>query len=100
MNGLSSSWNLLLSLGISWVLPWARLYTIKGIGLGLVIVVVGVNTDIDVEATTVATTYDSGKDFSISLTLNHLFIDVLVLLFLSAAFLGVGALCGGAVLLS
>ena len=98
VNGLSSSWNLLVDLGISWIFPWARLYTITGIGLGLAVVVVGFTTDIGVEVTIVAIAFGSGKDFSISLTMNHLFMGVLVLLFLSAACLRVGTFCGGVVL--
>ena len=73
-NGLSSSWNLIVGLGISWNLPWARLYTITGIGLGLVVVDLGFTTDVGVEVTVVTTAFGSGKDFSISLTLNHLFL--------------------------
>ena len=54
--------------------------------------VVGFTTDVCVEVAIVATTSDSGltgKDLSISLTLNHLFMGALVL-FLSTAFLGTG----------
>ena len=78
-------------------LPWARLYTITGIGLGLVVVVVGFTTDVGVQATILATTFSSGRDFSISLTLNCLFMGVLAL-FLSVAFWGVGTFCGGVAL--
>ena len=95
LNGLSSPWNLLVSLVISWILPWAKLYTITGIGLGLAVMVVGFTTDVGVAAAIVATAFGSNEDFSISLTLNCLFMGVLVLFFLSAAFLGVGAFCGG-----
>ena len=69
-------------------------------GLGLVVVVFGFTTDVCSEATVVATASGSvltGKDFSISLTLNHLVMGVLVL-FLSAAFLGTGVFCGEVVL--
>ena len=98
VNRLSSSWNLFVDLGISWNLPWARLYIITGIGLGLVVMVVGVATEVGVEVTVVAVAFDSCKDFSISLILNHLFMGILVVFFFSAVLLGVGAFCGGVVL--
>ena len=72
------------------------LYTACGIGLGLAAVAVGFTTDVCVEVTIAATASDSGitgKDLSISLTLNYLFMGVLVL-FLSAAFLGTGVFHG------
>ena len=96
VNGLSSSWNFLVELWISWILLWAKLYAITYIGLGLVVVVVGFTTDICVEAAAVATASGSAvtsKNFSTSLTLNYLFMGVLVLLFLSATFLGIGVFC-------
>ena len=95
VNGLSSSWNFLVGLGISWILLWARLYTINGIRLGLAVVVVGFTTEVCVEVTVVGAASGSGltgKDLSTSLTYKHLFMGVLVLLFLSAAFLGTGGL--------
>ena len=98
VNGPTSSWNLLMGLETSWIFPWARLYTLTGIGLGLMVVVFGFTTDFGVETAIVATTFGSGKDFSISLTLNCLFMVFLVLLILSAAFLAFGAFCGGVVL--
>ena len=61
-----------------------------GIELGLVVVVVCCTTGA-VEVTAVATASDTvlaGKDLSASLTLNHLFMGVLVLFFLSVALLG------------
>ena len=73
------------------------MYTIMGIGLGLAVVVVCFTTG-TVEVAAVATDSGSGKDFSTSLTLNHLFMGVLVLFFLLAALLGDGAFCSEVVL--
>ena len=102
MNGLSPSWNfLIVGSGISWTLVWNRLYTFNGIGLGLTAVAVGFTTCVCVEVTVVAATSVSvltGKDFLTSLTLNHLFMGVLVLFFLSAALLGTRVFCGEVVL--
>ena len=67
-------------------------------GLDLAVVVIGFTTDAGVGACVVATTYCCSKHFPISRTLNCLFMGVLVLLFLSAAILGIGVFCGGVVL--
>ena len=80
---------------------WDRLYTVNGIGLGLAAVAVGFTTDVCVEVAIVATISGSvltDKDSSTSATLNCPFMGVLVLLFLSAALLGTGDLCGEMVL--
>ena len=98
---LSPSSNLLVGLGISCTLVWARLYIVNGIGLDLAAMVVGFTTDVCVEVTVVATTSGSvltGKYFSTIHTLNCLFMGVLVLIFLSAALLGTGVFQGKVVL--
>ena len=67
------------------------------LGLVWAAVAVGFTTDVWVEDTVMATASGSmltGKDFSTSLTLNCLFMGVLVLFFLSAPLLGAEVFCG------
>ena len=75
-----------MGLRISLNLPWAKFYSLTGIGLGMVVVAAGFTTGICVEFTAMAAaSVLTSKDFSISLILNCLFIRVFVLFFLSAA---------------
>ena len=61
VEGFSSHWNLLIGgLGISWILLWARLYTVNGIGFGLVVGAVGFAADIWADVTIVITTVGVG----------------------------------------
>ena len=61
MEGSSSPWNFIGRLGISWILLWARLYTIIGIGVGLAVVAAGFAADIWVDVTVVVTAIGVGS---------------------------------------
>ena len=85
VNGPSLSWDFfIVELGISWTLGLDRLYTVNGNGFCLAAVAVGFTIDVCVAVAVVATASGSmliGNGFSTSLTLNCLFMGVLVLFF-------------------